>query len=441
MVASRWCGNQPCIGTWGQGNHKELPLPFATICGTPGIFVQIAGLRGPIYAIIAPETYRMQRNNAGAMNTYKLQPMAADQQPQWDRFVNDHPRGHFLQSWGWGELKASAGWHPLRLALWDETRGQMIAAAQILLHATLCTPLWLGNLAYIPKGPVIDWSQPEVCGAFFTQLNAFLRKHGTIALRMEPPLEVVAAADDRLQDSMAALPCTPVAPVQPARTIMLDLAPDPETLLAQMKEKWRYNVRLAGRKGVTVREARSEDDVRAWYALLQTTGERDRFGIHTLDYYLRCWQIFAPRGQLCLFLAEHDRPELPQETPGLLQGTPGHPQGMPGRPQGDVPTLLGGIFVALFARQAIYLYGASSNEQRQLMPNYLLQWRAICWAREQGAASYDFWGIPATDDENEPMAGVYRFKSGWGGRVTRFVGDYEHVYRPLAMRLVRRYLP
>lgn len=356
-------------------------------------------------------------------NIYRLRPVAADQQPRWDRFVNDHPRGHFLQSWGWGELKASAGWHPLRLALWDEPRGQMIAAAQILCRGanqpgrpqgyapTLHVPLRLGNLAYIPKGPVIDWMHPEICGAFFTQLNAILRRKGTVVLHMEPPLEVAVAADDLLQESMAALPCYPVAAVQPRRTIMLDLAPDPETLLARMKEKWRYNVRLAARKGVTIRAAQNIDDVRAWYELLRTTGQRDGFGIHTLDYYLRCWQIFAPRQQLCLFLAEHEG------------------------------QLLGGIFVAIFARQAIYLYGASSSEQRQLMPNYLLQWRAICWAREQGADSYDFWGIPATDDENEPMAGVYRFKSGWGGHVTCFVGNYEHVYRPLAMRFARRYLP
>ncbi|MGB8346140.1 MAG: peptidoglycan bridge formation glycyltransferase FemA/FemB family protein [Ktedonobacteraceae bacterium] len=357
-------------------------------------------------------------------NTYKLRPVAADQQPQWDRFVNDHPRGHFLQSWGWGDLKAGSGWHPLRLALWDESHGQMAAVAQVLCRGsaqiegrpqgyapTLRVPLWLGNLAYIPKGPVIDWSQPDICGAFFTQLNAFLRRRGTIALRLEPSLEVAVAADDRLQQSMAALPCYPTAAVQPIRTIILDLAPDQATLLAQMKEKWRYNVRLAERKGVTIRAAQSAHDVRAWYELLRTTGQRDQFGIHTLNYYLRCWQIFAPRQQLCLFLAEH------------------------------AGQLLGGIFVALFARQAIYLYGASSSEQRQLMPNYLLQWRAIRWAREQGANSYDFWGIPATDDENEPMAGVYRFKSGWGGRVTRFVGNYEHVYRPLAMRFARPHLP
>ena len=102
--------------------------------------------------------------------------------------------------------------------------------------------------------------------------------------------------------------------------------------------------------------------------------------------------------------------------------------------------LLAGIFLGIFARQALYLYGASSNEQRQLMPNYLLQWEAIRRAKQQGALLYDFWGIPDTDAEEEAMAGVYRFKRGWGGRVVQFLGCYEYTYRPLAMKLARRFV-
>jgi lipid II:glycine glycyltransferase (peptidoglycan interpeptide bridge formation enzyme) len=175
-----------------------------------------------------------------------------------------------------------------------------------------------------------------------------------------------------------------------------------------MKEKWRYNLRLAERKGVCVRVARTVEDVQNWYRLLQTTSIRDSFGIHTLHYYLRAWQIFAPRNQARLFLADYNG------------------------------QLLAGIFVGLMANQAVYLYGASSNELRQLMPNYLLQWEAIRWAKHEGATTYDFWGIPETDNQDEAMAGVYRFKSGWGGKIVRFAGNYEYTYHPLAMHLVRR---
>jgi lipid II:glycine glycyltransferase (peptidoglycan interpeptide bridge formation enzyme) len=189
---------------------------------------------------------------------------------------------------------------------------------------------------------------------------------------------------------------------------MLDLAPGEDYLLANMKEKWRYNIRLAERKGVRVRVAETVADIQNWYSLLQATSIRDGFGIHALHYYLRAWQIFAPHNQARLFLADY---------------------------KGQ---LLAGIFVGLMAKQAVYLYGASGNELRQLMPNYLLQWEAIRWAKQVGATIYDFWGIPETDRKDEAMVGVYRFKSGWGGKIVRFAGNYEHTYHPLAMQVVSR---
>ena len=350
--------------------------------------------------------------------TLRLVP--ATQQDEWDSFVHEHPCGHLLQSWGWGELKGNFGWSPLRLALRDEQQC-IVAAAQILRRTSPHIPLRLGHLAYIPKGPVIDWSQPDLCKAFFAQLHTLLRKQGTLALRIEPDcaMDTIAHSNEgrdgnsgynECQERMLANLFSPARPVQPVRTIMLDLAPTEDVLLAQMKEKWRYNVRLASRKGVTIRVAQSLDDVLAWYELMQTTGARDQFGIHTRNYYCDVWRIFVPRQQLRLLLAEYE-----------------------GR-------LLAGIFVGLFANQGIYLYGASSNESRNLMPNYLLQWEAIRWARQQGATSYDFWGIPETDDKDEAMAGVYRFKSGWGGRVVTFAGCYEHVYRPVEMSVARKFV-
>ena len=328
----------------------------------------------------------------------------------WDDIVGGHENGHLLQSWGWGELKRRAGWLPRRFALWDQERQRVVGAAQVLCRTLPGLPLRAGYLAYVPKGPVVEWKQPELCAALLTQLCERLRYEGAMTLLLEPGIITRTADDDCLWQAFAPLPVRPTQAIQPVRSILLDVTPCEETLLARMKEKWRYNVRLAGRKGVTVRVAATEDDVRAWYRLLQMTGERDAFGIHTLDYYLSVWRIFAPRQQVRLLLAEYD---------------------------GQV---LAGIFVGLFAREAIYLYGASGNEQRNLMPNYLLQWEAIRWAKAQGASRYDFWGIPATDDEREAMAGVYRFKSGWGGEIVRFVGCYEHVLRPGMMGVARKIL-
>ncbi|MDQ2903222.1 MAG: peptidoglycan bridge formation glycyltransferase FemA/FemB family protein [Ktedonobacteraceae bacterium] len=339
---------------------------------------------------------------------YMLRPVK--DRKQWDGFVAEHPDGHILQSWGWGELKADASWHPLRLALWDTEQRCMVAAAQVLQRVAARVPRQVGHLAYIPKGPLLDWSQPAQRDALFAQLHPYLRWRGALALWMELPQVIGSEGSDHIVKQVEAMRFRPVHPIQPSRTIMLDLTPGEDALLAGMKEKWRYNVRLAAKRGVTVREAQTLDDVRAWYALMQTTSTRDEFGIHTLDYYLRAWLILAPRDQGRLLLAEYEG------------------------------QLLAGIFVTFMPKQAIYLYGASSNEYRQYMPNHLLQWEAIRQARQRGATSYDFWGIPDTDDEDEAMAGVYRFKRGWGGEVVRFLGCYERVYRPLAMRVARRFL-
>ncbi len=340
-----------------------------------------------------------------------LRLVAIDQQPVWDAYVSANPSGHLLQSWGWGELKAGSGWYPLRLALFDEQQERIVVAAQVLCKSPRHLPPRLGRLAYIPKGPIFGCSNGDTskfAQIFFTQLRPMLIKQGTVALQVEFANELESEESKKLVRALEPLHFQKVPPVQPARTILLDLTQDEDRLLANMKEKWRYNVRLAARKDVQIRVAETLEDVESWYALLQTTGIRDRFGIHSLDYYRRVWQIFVPREQARLLLAYHNE------------------------------QLLAGIFVGFMAKQAIYLYGASSNEQRQLMPNYLLQWEAIRWAKQAGATTYDFWGIPETDEQSEAMAGVYRFKSGWGGRIVRFAGNYECMYRPVAMYLARK---
>ncbi len=277
----------------------------------------------------------------------------------WDRFVNGQGQGHFLQSGGWGRLKASAGWHPLRVALWDREREEMVAGALVLRRTMGHMPPRLGHLAYIPRGPVLDWSRQEEDGSdsgdggsrmptrsvppgspwlpelFFSQLLPFLRVRGTIALHVELPLIEGEGQCMGARECLSGFGFRPARAVQPGRTILLDLTEDEQRLLANMKEKWRYNIRLAVRKGVQVRVASSKEDVRAWYRLLQITGQRDSFGVHSFDYYWRAWQIFAPCGQGQLLLAEYDG------------------------------QLLAGIFVGCMARQAIYLYGAFEQRAAQ----------------------------------------------------------------------------
>lgn len=347
------------------------------------------------------------------MESYVLRPLDSSRQAEWDAFVAGHLRGHLLQSWGWGELKTGANWRPLRLAFCRQSDGEMVAAAQVLRRTAFHLPARLGHLAYLPRGPLVDWSATSADGTsladlFLLKLRTYLRGQGAFALQIEPSLSADDPEASLALEILRRQGFHQTAPVQPLRTIALDIRPDEETLLARMKEKWRYNVRLAARKGVEVRPANSLADVSAWYTLLQSTGQRDQFGIHTFDYYRKAWDIFVPRAQARLLLAYAGE------------------------------ELLAGIFVSCLGREAIYLYGASGNARRNLMPNYLLQWEAIRWARAAGAYFYDFWGIPATDEPAEAMAGVYRFKSGWGGTTVTFPGNYQYDYHPLALRLANR---
>jgi len=176
-----------------------------------------------------------------------------------------------------------------------------------------------------------------------------------------------------------------------------------------MKSKWRYNTRLSMRKGVVVREG-DLSDLSAFYELMTVTGERDAFGVHSLDYYRTAMSLFKPLDQVRLLMAYHEE------------------------------ELLAGVMVFAFNGQAWYMYGASSNHKRSLMPNHQLQWRAMQWAKAKGCTQYDLWGITDNGTAQEALSGVERFKAGFGGEIVRYVGAYDHVYMRLVYRVMNAYL-
>jgi lipid II:glycine glycyltransferase (peptidoglycan interpeptide bridge formation enzyme) len=324
-------------------------------------------------------------------------------QAAWDELVSAHD-GHVLQSWAWGELKGRFGWRVQRLAVGP-------ICAQVLYRSL---PGGLGTIAYVPKGPLADTSDPSVDGvalhAFLDAVRPLARQQGAICLKIEPGLENDPGLAGRLR-SLGFRPSPQT--IQPRRTILLDLDAEPDDLLKRMKSKTRYNVRLAGRKGVTVR-AGDESDLPAFYHLMEVTAERDGFGIRSQAYYETAHRLLVASEHGRLLLAEH---------------------------QGQ---LLAAIVVFAFGDTACYMYGASANQGRKLMPNYLLQWEGMLWARERGCRVYDLWGVPDEEEGKleaeftqriDGMWGVYRFKRGFGGRLVRTVGAWDLVYSPLRYRL------
>jgi peptidoglycan pentaglycine glycine transferase (the first glycine) len=318
----------------------------------------------------------------------------------WDERVSAAPHGHPLQSWGWGALKAQFGWRVTRLSLGS-------AGTQLLFRKL---PGGLGTIAYAPKGPFVDLTEDAEFIRLLGTIYPVARQQRAICLKIEPDWEDQTELANRLTAfGFRPSPQT----IQPRRTLLVDLDAEPDLLLSRMKQKTRYNIRLARRRGVTVRYG-DESDLPDFYRLMQLTAERDGFDIHTQAYYEAAHRLFVPASQGCLLLAEHEGQTLAALVAFALGDT------------------------------ACYMYGASSNEGRKLMPTYLLQWEAMLWARERGCRVYDLWGVPDENEaeleaefteRNDGLWGVYRFKRGFGGRLVRTAGAWDLVYAPRRYRL------
>lgn len=321
-----------------------------------------------------------------------------DDREPWDTFVASSPYGHVLQSWQWGNIKARHGWIPYRLGLTDGR--DLCAAAQILVRPL---PYDAGRLAYVAKGPVLDYGNPLILHAMTEALTTFANEAGVISLKIEPEVTEPTSLPERLIDAGF----KPAPPVQMRSTIWVDLRPDEDEILARQKQKTRYNTRLAQRKGVTVRQG-DTSDMAAWYAMYHATAMRDGFSVHEQKYYCDVLRSLQNAKLATLLLAHHD---------------------------GD---LLAGIVVFHMGDKAIYMYGASSNEKRNLMAPYLLQWEGMRWAKSEGAAIYDLWGIPDRLEESEDLWGVYRHKRGYGGEIVRYVGAFDSVRSPIRHAALER---
>jgi lipid II:glycine glycyltransferase (peptidoglycan interpeptide bridge formation enzyme) len=333
-----------------------------------------------------------------------------EEDAEWDHFVTTHDRGSLLQTTAWARLKNRFGWRSHRV--WLKLEGQLVAGAQILVRSTA---FGLIRVAYIPHGPIVDWQDEDQVGILLNQIDHAAFEQGAGFLKMEPLLwhrEMAAGDWDELCSRHSCIPDTDT--IQPPRTVVVDLTGSEDEILARMKQKTRYNIRLASRKSITVR-AGVRQDIAIFNQLIQQTGRRNEFGVHAPEYYRDAFDLFTP-GHVALFIAEY--------------------QGMP----------LSAVMVFIHGQRAAYLYGASSHQERRRMPNYAVQWAAMRWAKEKGSVAYDFWGVPDHSEEeleaqfkerHDGLWGVYRFKRGFGGELLRTVGAADRVYNSLVYRLYR----
>ncbi len=316
----------------------------------------------------------------------------------WNQFLRHHPNAHLLQTGEWGELKSAFGWEAVRVINGD-------AGAQILFRKL---PLGF-TIGYMPK-PVFGDQLSVSSGQFWTEVDLACKKRHAIFLKIEP---------DAWQDNFILHLSSFILSkhnIQPPRTIIVDICGSEDEILARMKQKCRYNVRLAEKKGVTVR---SWNDIDTFHKMMLITGGRDGFGVHSLEYYRRAYELFHPAGICELLVAEFEN-----------------------RP-------LAALMVFARGRRAWYVYGASNDEERNRMPTYLLQWEAMRWAKARGCEEYDLWGVPDEDESileaqfekrSDGLWGVYRFKRGFGGELKRAAQALDKVYSPLLYKFYLRRL-
>lgn len=313
-------------------------------------------------------------------------------QSELDNFISSVPGGSLLQSWSWGEIMKSKKEVVKRIGLRD---GNKILAAATLIKKRVGPGLYYW---FSPRGPLFSpGSKPDVKIA----LLEAVKKLDSSALfwRLEPAEDLLGLGPK----------ITKTVDLNPARTLVLDLLSSEEKILANMHPKTRYNIRLATKKGVTVKEIKvpQKQHWQEFRHLLFLTGSRDGFRLHDFSHYQK----------------------LVETCPGLIRMYMAYYEGQ---------AIAGGLFSFWF-KQATYLHGASDNSFRQLMAPQLLQWTVITEAKKMGCISYDFYGI-----SEEKWPGVTRFKRGFGGQEVVYPGTFDLIFRPFfynlysILRLVRR---
>lgn len=324
-----------------------------------------------------------------------------DEPRLWNDFVSSTPRAHFQQSWEWGELAPDLGGRAVRLAALEN--GSMAAAMQIFINPLSRTGM---THLYVPRGPSLIDPSPDLLGALFAEAKSVGQAQKAVGIRVEPDVE---QGDPFWRSRLRQLDFRPAyPPSQPRSSWILDISPDEDTLLSNMKQKTRYNLRLAHRKGVSVSEG-SDDDLDDFYELYSQTAIRDDFFIHPKSFYARMFDLFRRPGNFCMLIAKYERKPLAAVT--LIR----------------------------FGETCWYMHGASGNEHRNLMAPYLLQWHAIRWARSLGCQVYDFRAVPDILRDDQDMYGVYKFKEGFGGEKLTLMDTYSASYHSVLFGLWQLY--
>lgn len=328
---------------------------------------------------------------------YSARWIGQEDKERFNSFISNHPKGHSMQTWEWGDIKGRTGWSPWRLIL--EAEGEIVAAATILERKL---PLIGAPIFYCPRGPVVNMKDRLRLDAIFQDIQTLAQKEKAILLKIDPD---IPSSDKDLKDYFKTQGFRQLDTgenfegVQPKYVFRLNISEDEDALLANMNQKTRYNIRLASKKGVTIRIG-SREDLPEFYRVLKETTERDNFLVRSYSYFEDLYDTLVTADLAQLFIAEYES------------------------------KIISGTLAFITGEKTWYIYGASSNKHRNVMPNYLIQWEMIRWAKGKGCTLYDFRGVSGDLSEDNPLYGLYKFKKGFNGEFIEFIGEWDYVYRP-----------
>lgn len=342
--------------------------------------------------------------------TYQLDVVKTTNDHEWDNFLLDIPNGYHVQSTLWSRVKELLGWRPLRIMVRESETGVLLGGAQILIRRT-----GLMNIGYLTKGPVFKSNDPALYSWFIEELKHVARRNSIGVLMVQPPGEDPGPSETLAQHGFAKSPVQ----ISLTATVQIDLKQDLETILANMKQKTRYNIRLAERRNVIVREG-SPQDLSIFYSLLTMTSDRQEFKAYSLEYFERMQSILGEAGCFKVFIAEYDREPV------------------------------SALLAIAFGNRVHYKKGAWSGRYGKHRPNELMHWTAIQWAKEQGYHYYDFDGIDRQvaeallEDDSLPAdktETVSRFKIGFGGEVVLVPSTFVWSYVPFLQKMYCNFYP
>lgn len=319
-------------------------------------------------------------------------PINPSEKESFDRVVS-HP----LQSFAWGEFRKKTGVAVERIGLFDGEK--LVGGFQVTFHPIPHTSFTAG---YLPKGLMPDEQM-------LAAVRDIGKRHNALFVKMEPNVSANInnpSAHDAITKFLLAHDCVVGRPMFTKYTFLLDLKPTEDELLANMRPKTRYNINLAEKKGVTVVEDSSQEGLNEYLKVLQETTKRQQFYAHDTEYFQKMWDTLGATGMMHIFKAIYE---------GMT---------------------LSVWIVFVFNEKLYYPYGASLREHKEVMANNLMMWEVIRYGKKEKCVSFDMWGSLGPDaDPKDPFFGFHKFKEGYGGTLTQYVGTYDYVinhqYYPL----------